>query len=152
MTRIAKDGDEKAPVRCLLPSAKSKSTLLLFAVSPEGISVWEDEAVQACPLLLGTMGNECARDGCVQVRNVWSSLAIRAVSRPSTYRSWHGLCCWSCTLISVEMCQPPLLRIRLWSSPSSTSQVMPLHICFVSKTDWGCRAVESLCQTIYLFI
>lgn len=39
MTRTAKDGDEKAPVRYLLPSAESKSTLLLSAESPEATSV-----------------------------------------------------------------------------------------------------------------
>ena len=39
MTISAKDGDEKALARCLLPSAESESTLLLFAVSPEAMSV-----------------------------------------------------------------------------------------------------------------
>lgn len=152
MTRTAKDGDEEPPTRCLFPSAERKSTLLLFAVLTEAPSVWEDDAVQVCPLLLGTKGDECSRNGHVQVRNVQSSLDVRAASRPPTYGSWHGLRCWSCTLISVETCQSLLLRIWLQSSPSSISQVVPLHICFVqlSKTGWGCRAVES--QAIYLLI
>lgn len=110
-------------------------------MSAEAASVWEDNAVWVCPLLLDTKGVECSRDGHLQVRNAQSSLAIRAASRPSTYRSWHSLHRWSCTLISVEICQPELLRIWLWSCPSSISQVVPLHICFVycQKQDEGAR-------------
>ena len=35
-----------------------------------------------------------------QAKDGKSSLAIRTASRPSTYRSWHSLHRWSCTLIS----------------------------------------------------